>query len=58
MNPPSNPHYEALASHCRFDPLFCLPCKGQEKSDVERTVYPILHSTVRMQFYFSQDRAS
>lgn len=36
-----NPHYGALASHYRFAPLFCLVKKGQEKSDVERTVFAL-----------------
>ncbi|GIW75162.1 MAG: transposase [Phycisphaerae bacterium] len=36
-----NPHYAALASHYRFAPLFCMPEKGQEKSDVERTVFAL-----------------
>ena len=36
-----NPTYAALASHYRFDPLFCMPRKGQEKSDVERTVFAL-----------------
>jgi transposase len=36
-----NPHYAALASHYRFAPMFCLPAKGQEKSDVERTVFAL-----------------
>jgi transposase len=36
-----NSYYAALASHYRFAPLFCLPAKGQEKSDVERTVYAL-----------------
>ena len=36
-----NPAYAALASHYRFDPLFCMPAKGQEKSDVERSVYAL-----------------
>lgn len=36
-----NPHYAALASHYRFAPMFCLPRKGQEKSDVERTVFAL-----------------
>ena len=36
-----NPHYAALASHYRFAPMFCLPEKGQEKSDVERTVFAL-----------------
>jgi transposase len=33
-----NPNYAALASHYRFEPLFCMPAKGQEKSDVESGV--------------------
>lgn len=36
-----NPHYAALASHYRFAPMFCLPAKGQEKGDVERTVFAL-----------------
>ena len=36
-----NPSYAALASHYRFDPLFCMPAKGQEKSDVERSVFAL-----------------
>jgi transposase len=36
-----NPHYAALASHYRFAPMFCLPEKGQEKSDVERAVFAL-----------------
>jgi len=36
-----NPAYAALASHYRFDPLFCMPAKGQEKSDVERSVFAL-----------------
>jgi transposase len=36
-----NPYYAALASHYRFAPMFCLPKKGQEKSDVERTVFAL-----------------
>ena len=36
-----NPHYAALASHYRFAPMFCMPAKGQEKSDVERTVFAL-----------------
>ena len=36
-----NQNYAALASHYRFAPLFCMPAKGQEKSDVERTVYAL-----------------
>ena len=33
-----NPNYAALASHYRFEPLFCMPAKGQEKPDVESGV--------------------
>lgn len=33
-----NHNYAALASHYRFEPLFCMPAKGQEKSDVESAV--------------------
>lgn len=36
-----NPNYAALASHYRFAPMFCMPAKGQEKSDVERTVFAL-----------------
>lgn len=36
-----SPAYAALASHYRFDPLFCMPRKGQEKSDAERTVFAL-----------------
>lgn len=36
-----NPAYAAIASHYRFDPLFCMPAKGQEKSDVERSVFAL-----------------
>ena len=36
-----NSYYAALASHYRFAPLFCMPAKGQEKSDVERTVFAL-----------------
>ena len=31
--------YEALASHYRFDPLFCMPARGNEKPYVEKSVY-------------------
>lgn len=33
-----HPRYLALASHYNFEPLFCLPAKGQEKSHVENRV--------------------
>jgi transposase len=36
-----NAYYAALASHYRFAPLFCMPERGQEKGDVERTVYAL-----------------
>lgn len=36
-----NPMYASIASHYRFDPLFCMPAKGQEKSDVERSVFAL-----------------
>ena len=36
-----NPYFAALASHYRFAPMFCMPAKGQEKSDVERTVFAV-----------------
>lgn len=36
-----NPQYLALASHYCFAPKFCQPAKGQEKSDVERTVFAL-----------------
>lgn len=36
-----NSYYAALASHYRFAPMFCLPGRGQEKGDVERTVFAL-----------------
>jgi len=33
-----NPRYAALASHYTFDPLFCMPARGNEKPDAESTV--------------------
>jgi len=36
-----NPYFAALASHYRMEPLFCMPKKGQEKSDAERSVYAL-----------------
>jgi transposase len=33
-----HPRYAALASHYVFDPKFCMPARGQEKSDAESTV--------------------
>jgi transposase len=31
--------YEALASHYRFEPLFCMPARGNEKPYAENSVY-------------------
>lgn len=36
-----NSHYASLASHYRFAPMFCMPARGQEKGDVERTVFAL-----------------
>ena len=33
-----HPRYAALASHYAFDPLFCMPARGNEKPDAESTV--------------------
>jgi transposase len=33
-----NTHYRALASHYNFEPLFCLPARGNEKPHVEGRV--------------------
>jgi transposase len=33
-----HPRYAALASHYAFQPLFCLPARGNEKPDAESTV--------------------
>ena len=33
-----HPRYAALASHYAFDPAFCMPARGNEKPDAERTV--------------------
>ncbi len=33
-----HPRYSALASHCLFDPHFCMPARGNEKPDAEGTV--------------------
>jgi hypothetical protein len=33
--------YQALASHYRFEPLFCLPAHGNEKPDVENRVWDL-----------------
>ncbi len=36
-----NTHFAALASPYRMEPLFCMPAKGQEKSDAEWSVYAL-----------------
>lgn len=36
-----NSNYASLASHYRFAPMFCMPARGQEKSDAERTVFAL-----------------
>jgi transposase len=36
-----NINYASLASHYRFAPMFCMPARGQEKSDVERSVFAL-----------------
>ena len=36
-----NYYYAALASHYNFEPLFCLPAKGNEKPRVENRVYDL-----------------
>jgi transposase len=36
-----NSYYASLASHYRFAPMFCMPARGQEKGDVERTVFAL-----------------
>ena len=33
-----HPRYAALASHYAFEPLFCMPARGNEKPDAESTV--------------------
>jgi transposase len=33
-----NERYKALASHYNFEPLFCMPCRGNEKPHVENRV--------------------
>ena len=33
--------YAALASHYRFDPMFCMPASGWEKPHVEKRVYDL-----------------
>jgi transposase len=33
-----HPRYAALAAHYAFDPLFCMPARGNEKPDAESTV--------------------
>lgn len=36
-----NPRYAALASHYAFEPLFCMPARGNEKPHVENRVYDL-----------------
>lgn len=36
-----HPRYAALASHYAFDPLFCMPARGNEKPHVENRVYDL-----------------
>jgi transposase len=36
-----HPRYNALASHYVFEPLFCMPRRGQEKGRVENRVYDL-----------------
>lgn len=36
-----NERYAALASHYAFEPLFCLPARGNEKPHVENRVYDL-----------------
>jgi len=36
-----NPRYAALASHYTFEPLFCLPARGNEKSYAENRVFDL-----------------
>jgi len=34
----THPRYAALASHYVFNPLFCMPARGNERPDTEGTV--------------------
>ncbi len=36
-----HPAYAALASHYAFEPLFCLPARGNEKPYAENRVYDL-----------------
>ena len=36
-----HPRYAALASHYNFEPLFCMPARGNEKPRVENRVYDL-----------------
>ena len=36
-----HPRYAVLASHYMFEPLFCMPAKGNEKSHVENSVFDL-----------------
>lgn len=37
----AHPRYAALASHYNFEPLFCMPARGNEKPHVENRVYDL-----------------
>lgn len=37
----AHPRYAALAGHYAFDPLFCMPARGNEKPHVENRVYDL-----------------
>ena len=37
----AQPRYAALASHYAFEPLFCMPARGNEKPHVENRVYDL-----------------
>jgi len=36
-----HPRYQALASHYLFDPMFCMPARGNEKPYVENSVFDL-----------------
>ena len=36
-----NERYAALASHYAFEPLFCMPARGNEKPHTENRVYDL-----------------
>jgi transposase len=39
-----NVHYQALASHYNFEPMFCMPARGNEKPHVEGRVKWLKHN--------------